>query len=173
MAFFNKLRDKTNEMLEVSKINNKINEEKSKIATQKTKLADLYWARFEGGEQLNDEAMECCIAIRASNEAIQAFNQEIIKIKEEPPQTAAATAGPAQQNTTAEESIPCGACGSSVLFGKKFCPECGTPITPPEPATEEVPVILTEEPMHCASCGEVVPPGKKFCSECGAPMQSN
>ncbi|MGI6404008.1 MAG: zinc ribbon domain-containing protein [Oscillospiraceae bacterium] len=164
MAFFDKLRDKTSEMLEISKLNNKINEEKSKIAAQKTALADLYWAKFESGEQLTDEAMACCNAIKASYEAIEELNQKIIKLKEEPPQAAAATAGTAQPNTEGVESASCTACGSQVLLGKKFCPECGTPIAPPEPAAKD-------EPMHCSSCGEVVSPGKKFCSECGAPIQ--
>lgn len=171
MAFFDKLKDKTSEMLEISKINNKINEEKNKIAAQKTQLANIYWARFEAGEQLHDEAMACCIAIRASNDAIEAFNQEIVKIKEEPPQAAAITIGPAQPNTAAAEDVPCAACGSPVLPGKKFCPECGAPIAPPEPAAEEAPSVLIEETIHCASCGEIVPVGKKFCSECGAPVQ--
>ena len=124
MAFFDKLRDKTSDMLEISKINNKISEEKSKIAAQKTKLADFYWAKFEAGEQLEGEAMECCAAIQAGNEAIHAFHLEIAKIKEEPPQ-AAAPAGPAQP--AAEDSAPCGGCGAPVPLGKKFCPECGDP----------------------------------------------
>ena len=129
MAFFDKLRDKTSEMLEISKINNKINAEKNKIAAQKTNLADLYWARFVAGEQLNDEAMECCNIIKECNEVIQAFNQEIIKLKEEPLQTAAAaTVGPAQPDTATEEELTCASCGSQVLCGKKFCSECGAPI---------------------------------------------
>ncbi|GAA1938965.1 adenylate/guanylate cyclase domain-containing protein [Nocardioides marmoribigeumensis] len=48
----------------------------------------------------------------------------------------------------------CTACGVETPAGARFCPECGTPTTPP----------------GCASCGSALTPGAKFCAECGTPV---
>ncbi|HYA77082.1 MAG TPA: zinc-ribbon domain-containing protein, partial [Verrucomicrobiae bacterium] len=39
----------------------------------------------------------------------------------------------------------------------KFCPECGTTLTPPSAAT-----------INCPKCGHSIPASSKFCPECGA-----
>lgn len=125
MAFFDKLKDKTSDMLEVSKINSKISDEKAKITVQKGKLAELYWEKFEKGEEIEEQAMEFCLAIKASTNAIQAFNQEIIKIKEEPSQASELRV---EDTVITREVKSCGACGSEMNEGIKFCPQCGMPV---------------------------------------------
>ena len=47
-------------------------------------------------------------------------------------------------------SLTCPSCGTAVLSGTKFCPECGAPMNCP-----------------CPKCGASVPAGTKFCPECG------
>ncbi|MGI6142015.1 MAG: hypothetical protein ACOYEH_09855, partial [Caldicoprobacterales bacterium] len=84
MAFFDRIKEKTGDMIEISKLNGKINDEKKKIAANKAALAEYYWAKFESGELLDSEAAAICTAIAASYDAIQGYNQEIQKIKEEP-----------------------------------------------------------------------------------------
>ncbi len=173
MAFFEKLKDKTNDLLEISKFNGKINDEKSKIAANKTKLAEYYWAKFECGETLDTEAMEYCAAIQESNTAIENFNLEIVKIKEEPPAEAPVQAQSSSPVVGAsavvnEEIASCPACGTKVKLGKKFCPDCGTPIPPPAPIVEAPKVVVELKPSYCTSCGSLLAVGKKFCSECGA-----
>lgn len=188
MAFFERLKEKTGDVIEITKINNKINEEKRKIAANKAALAEHYWSKFENGELLDDEATELCNAIVASNNAIQNYNQEIQKIKEEPAQapqpapaatqvTASASVQPASppaapaapptqpvvapvEAVTSDESWPCQNCGAILLAGKKFCSECGSPNISPEP--------VKEESTSCRNCGSPLVEGKKFCSECGA-----
>lgn len=176
MAFFDKLKDKTNDLLEISKLNGKINDEKSKIEANKAKLAEYYWAKYESGETLDTEAMVYCTAIQECNVAIENFNLEIVKIKEEPPAEAPVQAQPSSSivgaTAGATEGVAnCPACGTEVKLGKKFCPDCGTPIPPPAPIAVETKVEAESKPSYCTSCGSLLPVGKKFCSECGAAMK--
>ena len=48
----------------------------------------------------------------------------------------------------------CSACGCENRHGRKFCAECGAPLT-----------------VACAECGAANEPGERFCGECGAAMQ--
>src|SRR5512136_2506592 len=53
--------------------------------------------------------------------------------------------------------VICPKCGSHVPATSKFCPECGTSLTPPVAAT-----------INCPKCGHSIPASSKFCPECGA-----
>ncbi len=53
--------------------------------------------------------------------------------------------------------VICPKCGSHVPATSKFCPECGTSLTPPAQAT-----------IKCPKCGHSIPSSSKFCPECGA-----
>jgi membrane protease subunit (stomatin/prohibitin family) len=62
--------------------------------------------------------------------------------------------GQAQAPTAA--LVICPKCGAHVPATSKFCPECGTSLTPPSAAT-----------IKCPKCGHMIPAGSKFCPECG------
>ena len=47
----------------------------------------------------------------------------------------------------------CSKCGSDNLTSKKFCGDCGTPLT-----------------NHCPKCGAENPPSKRFCGDCGTAL---
>src|SRR5687767_14801010 len=47
----------------------------------------------------------------------------------------------------------CAACGHANPEGKRFCGECGAPLT-----------------LGCTSCGSVNPPANRFCGERGASL---
>src|SRR4051794_13674445 len=47
----------------------------------------------------------------------------------------------------------CAACAADNPDGKKFCGECGSPLS-----------------AACPSCGAVVEPGKRFCGDCGTAL---
>ncbi len=53
--------------------------------------------------------------------------------------------------------VICPNCKAHVPATSKFCPECGTSLTPPAAAT-----------INCPKCGHSIPAGSKFCPDCGA-----
>jgi hypothetical protein len=61
-----------------------------------------------------------------------------------------------RQTQTQQEQLKCWSCGSPVVQGAKFCPQCG--------------VSLQE--VKCPQCGTLNPPSAKFCSGCGAKLGS-
>jgi class 3 adenylate cyclase/tetratricopeptide (TPR) repeat protein len=50
----------------------------------------------------------------------------------------------------------CASCGTENLAGKRFCTECGAPLT-----------------QACQSCGASLAGGEKFCGECGTPVAAS
>jgi membrane protease subunit (stomatin/prohibitin family) len=60
------------------------------------------------------------------------------------------------QGAPAVALVICPKCGSKVLATSKFCPECGTNLSPPSTAT-----------IKCPKCGKEIPADSKFCPECG------
>ena len=49
----------------------------------------------------------------------------------------------------------CAKCGTENTSGRKFCPECGSPLS-----------------RRCAKCSAQNSPTAKFCEDCGAPLES-
>jgi len=62
--------------------------------------------------------------------------------------------GPAQAPAAA--LVICPKCSSKVPATSKFCPECGTTLTPPAAGA-----------INCPKCGKSIPANSKFCPECG------
>ena len=52
--------------------------------------------------------------------------------------------------------VICPKCNEHVPATSKFCPECGTSLTPPSAAI-----------IKCPKCGRSIPASSKFCPECG------
>ena len=52
--------------------------------------------------------------------------------------------------------VICPKCGARVPATSKFCPECGSQLTPPSAGA-----------VNCPKCGKSIPAGSKFCPECG------
>ncbi len=62
----------------------------------------------------------------------------------------------APQAAPAAALVICPKCGEKVPATSKFCPNCGTNLTPP-----------SEGAMTCPKCGKSIPANSKFCPECG------
>ncbi len=126
MAIFDKIgsvtkgmADKAGDMLEITKRNSKINEEKGKIAALKMKIGDYYWEQFQAGISLDDQVMALCGNINEAMAAIEGLELEIQQIK-----------GVSQQPVAAAPAnLTCANCGTAIPQGKKFCPECGSPVS--------------------------------------------
>ncbi len=58
----------------------------------------------------------------------------------------------------------CTSCGHDVT-GKKFCPECGTPVQPTGTGASEADATNT-----CPRCSGTVKPGAAFCMHCGSSL---
>ena len=65
------------------------------------------------------------------------------------------------QAAPAAALVICPKCSSRVPATSKFCPECGTTLTPPSAGA-----------INCPKCGKSIPAGSKFCPECGQAINS-
>jgi membrane protease subunit (stomatin/prohibitin family) len=65
--------------------------------------------------------------------------------------------GQVQAQAPTAALVICPKCSAHVPATSKFCPECGTSLTPPSAAT-----------INCPKCGHSIPASSKFCPECGA-----
>jgi len=62
----------------------------------------------------------------------------------------------APQAAPAAALVICPKCGEKVPATSKFCPNCGTNLTPP-----------SQQAMTCPNCSKSIPANSKFCPECG------
>lgn len=142
--------DKTGEMIEISKLNAKIGDRKSKIAACKMRIGENYWIKYQKGEALEAEVSGICAGIKAESELIEKYTNEIQKIK--------TTQTPAPANAVTEISaVNCAACGMANPSRYKYCSGCGAAIAPPQ-----------QSGALCPSCKQPVSAGVKFCPKCGA-----
>lgn len=56
----------------------------------------------------------------------------------------------------------CEKCQAPLVEGKKFCGQCGTPVST---------ASTTSTSNRCSGCGNELTPDKKFCGVCGRPVQ--
>ena len=73
--------DKTNDALEISKLNTKISAENAEIEKEKKKLSDALFERFARGEEVPEEVKEFCDNIKSHLLNIDGFKEEIEKVK--------------------------------------------------------------------------------------------
>lgn len=79
--FAKQVRDKTNDALEISKLNTKISAENAEIEKEKKKLSDALFERFARGEEVPEEVKEFCDNIKSHLLNIDGFKEEIEKVK--------------------------------------------------------------------------------------------
>lgn len=162
MAFLDKLNqvaknigDKTTDAIETTKLNSKINAERSAATEDLKKIGEHYYNLFAANGEAAPEVLEFCQSAKAHYDAAAEAQAEIERIKAE---NEAEKAAPAP---AAPAGAACPSCGKQNAPGTKFCQNCGmkleTPVQPQE--------------RKCPGCGATVAPGVKFCSECGAKME--
>ena len=79
--FAKQVGDKTNDALEISKLNTKISAENAEIEKEKKKLSDALFERFARGEEVPEEVKEFCDNIKSHMLNIDGFKEEIEKVK--------------------------------------------------------------------------------------------
>lgn len=163
MALFDKLQAVAknaaagaNDMIEIGKLNGKINDENKKIANAKAELGEFVWQQYQRGVEVPAEADAMCTQIKLSLEMIEGLERQIAEIKaDDNPQPAAAPVYPAPAGAPAAAGAACVNCGAALAPGAKFCANCGTP---------------QSMEKSCSSCGAQVGADVRFCPSCGAAL---
>ena len=108
--------DKTGDIIEIGKINSKINSEKANILENKQKIGEYYWIKFLSGDQMDNEVANICRDIKKSEDIIAGLEaqKEAIKSGEDDKDT-----------VVSEGALKCPMCGEYVGMDCKFCPHCG------------------------------------------------
>lgn len=103
--------DKTNDMIEISKLNSKISTEKQEIQELKIKIGSfIYSSYLENNQGLPAEAAELCLQINNKSNTILQLQQEIDSLK-------------STGDTKAVNKCP--NCSEPISPETKFCPGCG------------------------------------------------
>ena len=185
MAFFDKLNeftknlgDMTNDAIETTKLNSKVNAEKTAAGEELKKIGEYYYGLYATEGIVVPEILEFCEAAKAHFDAAEEAQAEIDKIKEAQEaakaekeaaaQAAAAASMQAAQMATPVETVAgeivCTNCGNVNPAGTKFCGGCGTKLEIPEVPAEPA-------KRFCTGCGAELKDGLKFCGECGTRVE--
>jgi ribosomal protein L40E len=159
--FARNLGDKASSAIETTKLNNKINAEKTSISEYMRQIGEYYFGKHQAGEPDDPNVAEYFAAIESHNQAIAEAQAEIVRIQAEAAAQSQAAQGAAP--APVEGSLICPSCGAVNPPGTNFCSECGSKIEPPaapEPQPEP-------EARFCPGCGAQVALTAKFCGECG------
>ncbi|MBQ8040514.1 MAG: zinc ribbon domain-containing protein [Lachnospiraceae bacterium] len=185
MAFFDKLNEftknlgeMTNDAIETSKLNSKVNAEKTAAGEELKKIGEYYYGIYTSEGVVAPEVLEFCEAAKAHFDAATEAQAEIDRIKVEAEaakaekeaaaqaaQAAAAASMQTAQTMTAETSPAgeriCANCGNLNPAGTKFCGGCGSKLEVPEAPVKR----------FCTGCGAEIKDGLKFCGECGTRIE--
>ena len=188
MAFFDKLNeftknlgDMTTDAIETTKLNSKVNAEKTAAGEELKKIGEYYYGLYATEGIVVPEILEFCEAAKTHFDAAAEAQAEIDKIKEAQEaakaekeaaaaaaQAAAAASMQVAQMATPVEAVAgeivCTNCGNANPAGTKFCGGCGTKLEIPEVPAEPV-------KRFCTGCGAELKDGLKFCGECGTKVE--
>ena len=125
MAFFDKINqvaknigDKTNDAIENTKLNQKINSEKAAAGEDFKKIGEYYYNVYLSGGGVAPEVLEFCQSAKLHLDSAAAAQADIERNKAEGPQNMQPAAG----------GRFCPGCGAALEPGTKFCQSCGTRI---------------------------------------------
>lgn len=180
MAFFDKLNeftknlgDMTNDAIETTKLNSKVNAEKAAAAEELKKIGEYYYGLYVTEEVAVPEILEFCENAKVHFDAAKEAQDEINRMKaeaeaqraEREAAIQAAQAASVQASTPVDAGqgeITCTNCGNVNPAGTKFCGGCGTKL--------EV-VVSSPVKRFCTGCGAELKEGLKFCGECGTRVE--
>ena len=142
MEFFNRIGDfaknvgdRTNDMLEIGKLNSRIHGEEDAIEQHFYDLGEYIWEKFESGVAMDERATVICMAIRERKGNIRSMEEEIQQIRlaqEENRQARAQARQEAKEQARQAKSAPatetCPICGATIAAGSNVCGDCGTQI---------------------------------------------
>lgn len=115
MEFFNRIGDfaknvgdRTNDMLEIGKLNSRIHGEEDAIEQHFYDLGEYIWEKFESGVAMDERATVICMAIRERKGNIRSMEEEIqqIRLAQEENRQARAQAGRRQKSRPGRQNPP-------------------------------------------------------------------
>ena len=147
MSVLDKITKKTQDVVrgakefsDTTRLNSLISDEERQIEGLYSQIGKLYYKTQE--PDTDSPIGKLCIAIKASNDRIKNYRDEIDKVK---------------------NKKRCPACNVDIPLASLFCGVCGTNLeTAPEPVEKE-----EEKNNPCSGCGEIVEEGNLFCVSCG------
>ena len=126
MAFFDKINDfaknateKTNNVIETTKLSAKIESEQRGINALVQKIGEYYVAKIDAGETLDEEVMAIFEGILNGRKNIEEMRAEIEAIKAPKEEV------PAEEKEVSSNMKLCVSCGKEISADAKFCLNCG------------------------------------------------
>lgn len=98
-------KDKTNEIIEVNKVNKQISQQEAMIAETYTLMGKEIFSDFMAGNDISDELKEKCQGIVDAKESVAELKKQILIIK---------------------NIKVCPSCKTEMTLEISFCPKCGT-----------------------------------------------
>jgi len=141
-------RDSAEDLIETTRLNNRVNDEQRRIARYKTQLGEYVWQQYAAGyDDFPEGVLDICRNIDEANMRMAKLTAEINSIK--------SPNGP-------QHTVACIGCGAQLREDDRFCPKCGA---------EQVQAETQSEKRVCPVCNEKLDGNAAFCTKCGAPAQ--
>jgi RNA polymerase subunit RPABC4/transcription elongation factor Spt4 len=142
---------KSEDMLEISKLNRNIANEEDRIKLAYNEIGKLVFNKFEKGNESDPELLDICNKIVEIQKGIAAIKQKIVEIKNEK---------------------LCQNCGSEMDANEEFCTKCGSKQESMDTPEREENIIEESNTLNtCPQCGAAVTDDLKFCSNCGTKLK--
>ena len=129
--------DSAHQMLDISKLNSKINDKQKEIEQRKQDLGEYYWQQYQEGQPLSATAHTLCAQINEAYQQIEQYQEQISLLKqtheeESPAETTADDIIDAQfqpqEPDNAHAPHYCPYCGATLIADAKYCSACGKPV---------------------------------------------
>lgn len=166
---------KTNELVEITKLNKEISQEEDKIKKTYIELGKKVYDIFSKNGDIDRAYFDGCTAIDEANVRIKELSAKILEKKniricpncgaELGREAAFCVKCGARQEEAMNEPIveegfkSCPVCGSKLTLDAVFCPSCGT--------KQAVAEAEEQQPDFCPSCGNRLEDGVTKCPYCG------
>ncbi len=116
--------DKTNELLEVNRLNSRIATENARIGALKEKIGNHYWLKFQDDITLEPEIAQLCAEIKDLNSVVEQLSAQVAEIKNAGAADTEKTSAPSPSGAQNAQKF-CPQCGTNLSADKKFCGTCG------------------------------------------------
>lgn len=116
---------KTNELIEISKLNSSINAEKSAITETHKKIGVTIYSLYSAGEGVPDAVAADVQNIATRLQNITGLENKIAEVKAEADRSRAENAAAAPVAAGAAGTKFCSSCGAPLDAGMLFCGKCG------------------------------------------------